>query len=257
MKTVYEILKAKLTATAVLVLIIAIAIACAPASQPAQDTNGEATPEPTTTPEIKYLVDSSGHRFAVEVHPEREGPIILHSSLEHNALEYQATKEANQRSGKSFDPEPRPKVLIYVDSAATVQEIEKYLKRASINVISKSTEPTVSWPAGLVASVPLTKLIDLANQPGVLRIEEIPEGTPESSNLQNRLPNPRKIHGVPIWHAAGIDGSGVKVGVIDKGFEGITTANDPTITITGALCFPQTDRESSRSHEPSSPTALN
>ena len=112
MKTVYDIIKAKFSATAVIVLIIAIAIACGPAGQPAQDTNGEATPEPTATPEIKYLVDSSGHRFAVEVVPEREGPIILHSSLERNALEYQATKDANQRSGKSIDPEPRPKVII-------------------------------------------------------------------------------------------------------------------------------------------------
>ena len=177
MKTVYEILKPKFTATAVLVLIVAMAIACAPAGQPAQDVP-KATPEPTATPEVEYLVDSSGNRLAVEVVPEREGPIILEQSLESYALNYQATKEANQRSGRSIDPEPKPKVLIYVDSAARVEEIEKYLKRASINVISKSTEPTVFWPAGLVANIPITKLLDLADQPGVLRIEETPEGMP-------------------------------------------------------------------------------
>ena len=44
MKTVYEILKPKFTATAVLVLIVAMAIACAPAGQPAQD-DPKATPE--------------------------------------------------------------------------------------------------------------------------------------------------------------------------------------------------------------------
>ena len=211
MKTVYEILKPKFTATAVLVLIVAMAIACAPAGQPAQD-DPNATPEPTATPEIEYLVDSSGNRLAVEVVPEREGPIILEQSLESYALNYQATKEANQRSGRSIDPEPRPKVLIYVDSAARVEEIEKYLKRASINVISKSTEPTVFWPAGLVANIPITKLLDLADQPGVLRIEETPEGMPQSNNFQDRLPSPNGIHGVPIWHAAGIDGSGVQQG---------------------------------------------
>ena len=80
--TVYDIIKPKFTATTILVLIIAIAIACAPAAQPAQDTNGKATPEPTATPEIEYLVDSSGNRFAAEVHPEREGPVILHRSLD-------------------------------------------------------------------------------------------------------------------------------------------------------------------------------
>ena len=184
MSPVDDIIKPKFTAATVIILIVAMAIACTPAAQPAQDTDTTATPEPTATPEIKYLVDSSGHRFAVEVVPEREDPIILEQSLESYALNYQATKEANQRSGRSIDPEPRPKVLIYVDSAATVEEIEKYLKNASINVISKSTEPTVSWPAGLVARVPITELLDLANQPGVLRIEEIPEGTPESGNPQ-------------------------------------------------------------------------
>ena len=223
MTTVYDIIKAKLTATAVLVLIVTMAIACAPAGQPAQDKDPNATPEPTATPEIKYLVDSSGHRFPVEVRPEREGPIILEQSLEHNALEYQATKDANQRSSRSIDPEPRPEVIIYVDSAARVQEIEQYLKRASITVISKTTEPSVSWPGALIANIPITKLIDLANQPGVLRIEEIPRGMPQSSNLQDRLPRSDEIHGVPIWHAAGIDGSGVKVGVIDLRFEGIAT----------------------------------
>ena len=214
-KNVYDIIKTKFSATAVLVLIIAIAIACAPAGQPAQDKDPNATPEPTATPEIEYLIDSSGHRFPVEVVPEREGPVILHSSLEHNALGYQATKEANQRSGRSIDPEPRPTVIIYVDSAARVQEIEKYLKKASITVISKTTEPSVSWPGALITNIPITKLLDLADQPGVLRIERILEGIPQSSNLQDRLPSQNEIHGVPIWHAAGIDGPRVKVGVID------------------------------------------
>ena len=255
MKTVYDIIKAKLTATAIIVLIIAIAIACAPAGQPAQDKDPNATPEPTATPEIEYLVDSSGHRFAVEVHPEREGPIILEQSLESYALNHQATKEANQHSGRSIDPEPRPKVVIFVDSAARVKEIEQYLKQASITVISKSTEPTASWPAGLIANIPITKLLDLADQPGVLRVEEIRKGTPESNNFQDRLPSSKEIHGVPIWHAAGIDGSGVKVGVIDLGFKGITTAttNDSTtaITISGALCFPEGDDNSQPTNEPS------
>ena len=129
-------------------------------------------------------------------------------------------------------------MIIYVDSAARVQEIEQYLKQASITVISKTTEPSVSWPGALIANIPITKLLDLADQPGVLRIEGILEGMPASNNFQDRLPNPNEIHGVPNGHAAGIDGSGVKVGVIDKGFEGITAANNATITITGALCFP-------------------
>ena len=189
MRNVHEILKPKFTATTVLVLIVAMAIACAPASQPAQNKDPNATPEPTATPEIEYLVDSSGHRFAVEVVPEREGPIILEQSLESYALNHQATKEANQRSGRSIDPEPKQTVIIYVDSAARVEEIEKYLKRASITVIIKSTEPSVSWPGALRADIPITTLLDLADQPGVLRIERVPEGIPQSGNPQQE-PDP-------------------------------------------------------------------
>ena len=189
MRNVHEILKPKFTAAAVLVLIVAMAISCATAGQPTQDKDPNATPEPTATPEIEYLVDSSGHRFAVEVHPEREGPIILEQSLESYALNHQATKEANQRSGKSIDPEPRPEVIIYVDSAARVEEIEQYLKQASITVISKTTEPSVSWPGALIANIPITKLLDLADQPGVLRIERILEGMPQSGNPQQE-PDP-------------------------------------------------------------------
>ena len=74
MKTVYEILKPKFAAATVLVLIVAIAIACAPAAQPAQDTNPTITPEPTATPEIEYLTDSSGRTFASEVVQKKEGP---------------------------------------------------------------------------------------------------------------------------------------------------------------------------------------
>ena len=184
MRTVHDILIPKLTTAAVIVLIVAIAITCAPASQPTQDTDPNATPEPTATPEIEYLTDSSGRTFASEAVTKREGPIILEQSLESYALNYQTTKEANQRSGGSIDPEPKRTVFIFVDSAARVEEIEKYLKSASINVIVKSTEPGVSWPGTLVANIPMTKLLDLANQPGVLRIQGVLEGMSQSGNPQ-------------------------------------------------------------------------
>ena len=247
MKTVYEILKPKFTATASLALIIAITMACTP--------TGQATPEPTATPEIEYLVDSSGRRFAAEVVPEKEGPIILEQSLESRALRYQATRNANERSGRSIDPEPKRKVVIYVDSTARLEEIERYLERAAIKVISKSTTPSESSAPGLVAIVPITVLLDLANQPGVLRVKGVLLSMPQSGNLQNEQPNPNEIHGIPVWHAAGIDGSGVKVAIIDHGFEGITTTttNDSTtaITISGALCFPEGDDDSQPTHVPS------
>ena len=254
-KTVYEILKPKFTGTAILVLIIAITMACTPTGQPTQDTNSQATPEPTATPEIEYLVDSSGRRFAAEVVPEKVGPIILEQSLESRALRYQATRNANERSGRSIDPEPKRKVVIYVDSTARLEEIDRYLERAAIKVISKSTTPAESSAPGLVAIVPITVLLDLANQPGVLRVKGVLLSMPQSGNLQNEQPNPNEIHGIPVWHAAGIDGSGVKVAIIDHGFEGITTTttNDSTtaITISGALCFPEGDDNSQPTHVPS------
>ena len=88
-------------------------------------------------------------------------------------------------------PEPKQRLVIYVDSAARVEEVEQYLNQASNEVISKTTTPTISWPAALVATGPITTLLDLANQPGVLRIAGVLRSMPQSGNPPQDTKPPR------------------------------------------------------------------
>ena len=67
------------------------------------------------------------------------------------------------------------------------------------------------------AYVPVTLLGRLAGQPGVIRVREIipPESTHGLITSQGV-----QAHGAPDWHQSGMTGQGVKVGIVDNGFEG-------------------------------------
>ena len=70
------------------------------------------------------------------------------------------------------------------------------------------------------AFVPIRLLGTLSQQTGVLRMRMIQP--PQEHQIQNNVPgNGPPVHGSPAWNAAGYDGSGVRVGVIDGGFSGI------------------------------------
>ena len=67
------------------------------------------------------------------------------------------------------------------------------------------------------AYVPMTLLGRLSEQPGVVRVREIVPPEPDFGNITSQgVP----AHGAPAWHRAGNTGQGVKVGIIDAGFEG-------------------------------------
>ncbi|MDA1347661.1 MAG: fibronectin type III domain-containing protein [Chloroflexi bacterium] len=67
------------------------------------------------------------------------------------------------------------------------------------------------------AYVPVSALADLSQRDGVLRVSAIVPPQP-SVISQGTL-----VHGTPPWVARGFTGSGVKVGIIDVGFEGYST----------------------------------
>ena len=85
------------------------------------------------------------------------------------------------------------------------------------------------------AYVPVTLLGRLSEQPGVIRVREIipPEpdyGPVTSQGVQG--------HAATVWHQAGYSGQGVKLGIIDTGFEGFSglmgTELPPTVR---ARCY--------------------
>ena len=69
------------------------------------------------------------------------------------------------------------------------------------------------------AYVPVTLLDQLSEQPGVIRVREIIPPQPMYGDVTSQGV---QTHFVQAWHDAGYSGQGVKVGIIDTGFEGFT-----------------------------------
>ena len=69
------------------------------------------------------------------------------------------------------------------------------------------------------AYVPVLLLAEASEQPGVIRVRPIQpsEGSQSGSGIPGNGP---AVHGSTAWNQAGYTGSGIKVGVIDSGFEG-------------------------------------
>jgi subtilisin family serine protease len=89
----------------------------------------------------------------------------------------------------------------------------------------------------VVASIPTTALKGLANHPNVLSIEEDPIRVPYAAAPGESPPYGIGMVGALTMHAAGFDGSGVKVCIIDSGLRiesGSPTAN-PVTYIAGNL----------------------
>ena len=72
------------------------------------------------------------------------------------------------------------------------------------------------------AYVPVTLLGQLSEQPGVTRVREIVPPQPVET-FQSIIGHGPAVHGSPAWNQAGYSGQGVKVGVIDVGFAGLTS----------------------------------
>ena len=66
------------------------------------------------------------------------------------------------------------------------------------------------------AYVPVSLLPDASTQEGVISIRTIIPPQPAQGTV---VSEGAEAHGVPAWHAAGYKGQGVKIGIIDTGFE--------------------------------------
>ena len=72
------------------------------------------------------------------------------------------------------------------------------------------------------AYVPVTLLGQVSVQPGVIRVQEIVPPQPVQT-FQRITGHGPAVHGSPAWNQAGYSGQGVKVGIIDIGFRGLTS----------------------------------
>jgi hypothetical protein len=82
------------------------------------------------------------------------------------------------------------------------------------------------------AYVPVTELESLGNQAGVLAVRS---ATPPFAQVVSQGVG---LHGVPSWNTGGFDGAGVKVGVIDVGFDGVLSLIGSELPQVTVRCYP-------------------
>ena len=65
--------------------------------------------------------------------------------------------------------------------------------------------------------IPVSLLAEASQQEGVISVRTIIPPQPAQGMV---VSDGAALHGAPAWHAAGLKGQGVKIGIIDAGFEG-------------------------------------
>ena len=86
-------------------------------------------------------------------------------------------------------------------------------------LVNNGGDPRYMGEEYIEAYVPVTLLGSLSEQPGILRVREIIPPEPAHGPVTSQGV---QAHAAAAWHQAGPTGKGVKVGIIDVGFEGFT-----------------------------------
>ena len=214
-----------LTLAVGLIALALVALACGPAAPGGQDggTPDDPTPTPTQT---GGLPDEPPPTPTLTQLEQQYAPVA--GNLVYKIAEYEAASGAGGASGSSGQPTPTPELImisLFTDTADRVDTVKEFLEdngAREINCYKGSEEDVIKGEC--YATVPVSLLRSLADQPGVLRMDEerpaMPQSNPPSPSSQQ---TPADAHGARAWRLAGADGAGVKVGIIDYGFKDFRT----------------------------------
>ena len=108
------------------------------------------------------------------------------------------------------------------NSVAVTLQLSGDPKAVSEYLSDKGISPRHAGEDYIEVFLPVRMLTEVAKLDGIIRIEPI---APPQTNHHPRqaATSPAEAHGAHAWHAAGLKGAGVKVGIIDVGFKGIST----------------------------------
>ena len=85
------------------------------------------------------------------------------------------------------------------------------------------------------AYIPVSLLAEASQQEGVISVRTIIPPQPAQGMV---VSDGAALHGAPAWHAAGFKGQGVKIGIIDAGFEGFQSLMGAELPLTAqARCY--------------------
>ena len=121
-------------------------------------------------------------------------------------------QNANTTDGQAEDQSADPVLVTFYIEPGKVDDVRQYLEDNGIYVRNVGEDY-------IEAHVPPDLLGAASEQPGVLRVNTVVP--PRAAQSQTRvITQGVSLHGADAWHNAGYRGNGVKVGVIDVGFEG-------------------------------------
>ena len=120
--------------------------------------------------------------------------------------------------------------------AVTLYITEGYADAISDYLITNGASPRNIGVDYIEAYVPVALLTDASQQEGVISVQTIIPPEPAQGAVVSQG---AAVHGVPAWHAEGYRGQGVKIGVIDGGFQGFQTlvANGELPSSVTARCY--------------------
>ena len=199
-------------ALAALALLIGLANAGGGSAQ-AQQAADTPTPAPTTAP-VPPIPSATFQEAQFELKlPEREPPLgNLDSALSYLAQQvrqgyataHDAAAEAPLHQGDAVA------VTFYTQGGAA--PLASFLN-------DNGADPRSVGEDYVDAYVPVDLLVEASEQPGVVKARAIVPPQPLRGSVTSQGV---AAHGADVWHNAGYTGAGVKVGVIDTGFERLT-----------------------------------
>ncbi len=147
---------------------------------------------------------------------EKEPPAYpnLDSNLNRLAQASQSVRRPASENGAVLGQSDEPVLVTFYVEPEYVDAVRQYLEDNSVYVRNVGEDY-------IEAHVPPSLVGDASEQPGVLRVDTvIPPRQSQSRN--NAISQGVGLHGADAWHDAGYRGNGVRVGVIDSGFEGFS-----------------------------------
>ena len=164
----------------------------------------------------KYNEFAQGEEQAPPI-PEKAGLSYpgLGSHLDQLVVSVEAGQATAQEAAADTPVHSGESVAVTIYLSGNVAEVVSFLE-------DNGGDPRNVGEDYIEAYVPVTLLGQVSEQPGVTRVREIVPPQPVQT-FQTIIGHGPAVHGSPAWNEAGYSGQGVKVGVIDLGFVGLTS----------------------------------
>ena len=165
---------------------------------------------------VKNNEASQGEQQAPPI-PEKAGLSYpnLGSHLDQMVASVEEGQAAAQDAASNSPVHSGGSVAVTIHLSGNVDEVVSFLE-------DNGGDPRNVGEDYIEAYVPVTLLGAVSDQPGVIRVREIvpPQAVQTFQRITGHGP---AAHGSPAWNQAGYSGQGVKVGIIDLGFRGLTS----------------------------------